>query len=406
MRVLMLSWEYPPHLVGGLGRHVMNLAPALVAGGVSVVVLTPLLGAGAHYELSADGVHVHRVEVPRMEDYGFLAFCQETNTVLERAARELQRAGGDFALIHAHDWLVAGTATALKHAWRRPLIATIHATERGRMQGNLAGGASKQINDIEWSLSYEAWRVIACSRFMAAQVGEYFATPADKIDVVPNGVALAPSPFARRGEPRAFRRTLAQDGEQLVFYVGRAVYEKGLHVLLNAWPAVRAAAPGARLVIAGTGGQLDALKQQAWDLGLEGVVFTGFISDADRDRLYRVADVAVFPSLYEPFGIVALEAMAAGCPVVASATGGLAEVIRSGENGLAVSPNDPAALAAGLLQALLHPKESRDRAARALRDVKAQYSWPAVAAQTAAVYSRAYDEWRNNPWGAELAPLS
>jgi glycogen synthase len=405
MRVLMLSWEYPPHMVGGLGRHVMCLAPALVEQGVSVCVLTPLLRDAAPYEQTAAGVHVHRVAVPNTQEQGSVAFAQEANVLLANAAHELQRDGGDFALIHAHDWLVAGTAVALKHVWRRPLIATIHATERGRMQGNLATEHSVQINQIEWALSYESWRVIACSRFMAAQVGEYFRAPADKIDVVPNGVPIAPSPFATATERRAFRRTIVADGEQLVFYVGRAVYEKGLHVLLDAWPQVHAEAPRAKLVIAGTGGQLEALKQQAQALGLEQVVFAGFISDADRDRLYHVADVAVFPSLYEPFGIVALEAMAAGCPVVASATGGLAEVVRSHETGLAVQPNNPDSLAWGVLHALRYPAWSHERAASALREVETHYSWLAVAAQTLAVYERAYAEWRTNPWGAELAPL-
>lgn len=406
MHVLMLSWEYPPHVVGGLGRHVMSLAPALVARGISVSVLTPLLRHGAPHEGAPDGVHIHRVEAPRMEGYSFLTFARETNTAIERAGRELQRRPGEFTLIHAHDWLVADAAIALKHAWRRPLICTIHATERGRMQGYVGGGASEEIDRIEWALTYEAWRTITCSRFMAAQVAEYFATPPDKIDMVPNGVAIVPSPFATAAERQAFRRTLLADDEQLVFYVGRVVYEKGLHLLLDAWPRVRDTAPGARLVIAGAGGQLDALKQQAWDMGLaQQVIFTGFISDDDRDRLYHVADLAVFPSIYEPFGIVALEAMAAGCPVVVSATGGLAEVVRHEATGLTVAPNDAAALAAGILATLQRPEQARERAACALRDVTAHYSWASVAAQTAAVYQRTYDEWRDNPWGAELAPV-
>jgi glycosyltransferase involved in cell wall biosynthesis len=338
-----------------------------------------------------------------MEEYGFLSFARETNAALERAGRELQRAQGDFTLIHAHDWLVASAGIALKHAWRRPLVATIHATERGRQQGNLIPGAPEQINSTEWSLTYEAWRVIACSRFMAAQVGEYFATPADKVDVVPNGVVAAPRPFADDEARMAYRRTLVADDEQLVFYVGRIVYEKGLHLLLSAWQQVRAAAPNARLVIAGTGSMLEALRQQVWDAGLsQQVMFTGFIADEDRDRLYQVADVAVFPSLYEPFGIVALEAMTAGCPVVVSATGGLAEVVSHQQTGLTVYPNDPDSLAWGILQTLQHPERARAWAASALREVEAHYSWRTIAAQTTQVYRRTHQEWRRTPWGAEL----
>ena len=405
MRVLMLSWEYPPHVVGGLGRHVTNLAPALVAEGIEVHVLTPLLRHGEPHEVTPAGVHVHRVPAPHMEDYSFLSFARETNAALERVARELQHQVGEFTLIHAHDWLVADAAIALKHAWRRPLISTIHALERGRQQGYLGGEHSEQINNIEWQLTYEAWRVIACSRFMAAQLHEYFATPTDKLDIVPNGVHVRPSPFLDDAERLAFRRSLAADDEQLVFYVGRMVFEKGVHVLIDAWPRVLERMPRARLVIAGTGGYLEALKQQVWDRGVgDQVTFTGFISDEDRDRLYHAADLAVFPSLYEPFGIVALEAMAACCPVVVSETGGLMEGVANHETGLTVKPNDPESLAWGILHTLEHPDWARARAENALREVRESYSWERVAVLTADVYRRTYAAWREDPWGAALAP--
>src|SRR5919109_3913750 len=187
MRVLMLSWEYPPHIVGGMGKHVMDLTPALVEEGIEVHVVTPLLGGSAARETTDAGVHVHRVEAPHMELYDYVSFVRQTNVSLERAARAIQ-AEGPFTLIHAHDWLVALAGTALKHVWRRPLIATIHATERGRGQGYVGNGQSEQINTMEWWLTYEAWRVIACSRFMAGQIHTYFNTPMDKIDVVPNGI--------------------------------------------------------------------------------------------------------------------------------------------------------------------------------------------------------------------------
>ncbi|HWQ11817.1 MAG TPA: glycosyltransferase family 4 protein [Roseiflexaceae bacterium] len=403
MRVLMLSWEYPPHIVGGLGRHVMHLASALATEGVAVHVLTPMLRHGARREVTPEGVHIHRVEAPHMQDDGFVSFVFQTNTALERAARELQREGGDFTLIHAHDWLVANAGVALKHAWRRPLVGTIHATERGRMQGYVGNGHSEQINSTEWWLTYESWRLIACSRFMAGQVQEYFGAPADKIDVVPNGVPISPSPFAGEEERRVYRRQFVADGQALVFCVGRLVYEKGQHVLLEAWPQVLSAAPQARLLVAGTGAQLDALKQRARELGVaQQVIFTGFVADEDRDRLYHVADVAVFPSIYEPFGIVALEAMAACCPVVVSETGGLMEVVHQQETGLVVRPGDPGALAEGILQTLQHPEQARARATAALRDVRERYSWARVAALTASVYRRTYAAWRQNPWGAAL----
>jgi glycogen synthase len=402
MRVLMLSWEYPPHVVGGMGKHVMDLAPALAAEGVELHVCTPLLRGGAARETTPEGVNIYRVEPPHMEDYGFVSFALQTNAVMEWAARKLHAEIGGFDLIHAHDWLDAPTGAALKHAWRRPLIATIHATERGRGQGFVGNGHSEQINTLEWRLTYEAWRVIACSHFMAHQLHEYFNTPLDKIDVVPNGVYVRQDPFASNEERRLFRRRFVADEQPLVFYVGRIVYEKGLHVLIDAWPQVRAALPSARLLIAGAGAYLPALLLRAGDLGLsEQVIFTGFIPDEDRDKLYHVADVAVFPSLYEPFGIVALEAMAAHCPVVVAATGGLSEVVTAHETGLTIQPNDPSALAWGILHTLQHPEWSRVRAENAFRIARDSFNWRSIAGATAEVYARTCVAWQQDGWGSQ-----
>ncbi len=300
--------------------------------------------------------------------------------------------------IHAHDWLTAEAAGRLKHLWRVPLVATVHATERGRGRGSLSGRAAQQINDQEWLLTYEAWRVIVCSQFMFGQVIDYFQTPADKIDVLPNGIALAPAPFAGPADRLAFRRRFVADDERLVFYVGRVVYEKGLQVLIDAWPQIVSA--GARLLIAGTGSYLDALQGQAEAAGINGHVrFAGFLSDDERDKIYYVADVAVFPSLYEPFGIVALEASAASCPLVVSDAGGLAEVVHHQETGLIVPAGDVDALAAAVLECLRRPAQARARADAALAEVRRLYTWDTIAASTITVYKRILAEWRGGSWG-------
>jgi glycosyltransferase involved in cell wall biosynthesis len=401
----MLTWEYPPHIVGGMGRHVTELVAGLAGRGFEICVVTPQLRGGRASETTRSGIRVRRVPAPHMEEYGYVSFVRQTNLELEYAARDLMNELGEIALIHAHDWLTAYAAVALKHNWRRPLIATIHATERGRQQGNIPNGMPEQINSLEWWLAYEAWRVITCSRFMAEQVAAYFSTPADKIDVVPNGVAIQPPPFRSEQERLAFRRRFVADSNPLVFYVGRVVFEKGVHVLVDAWRFVREAIPTARLVIAGTGDHLDQVKQQARALGLsDSITFAGFISDKDRDRLFRVANLATFPSLYEPFGIVALEAMAAGCPVVVASTGGLSEVVHLHETGLTVYPNDARSLAWGILQTLQHPDWARARAENALREAADLYSWRQIAEATGAIYERTYADWRREGWGAELAP--
>jgi glycosyltransferase involved in cell wall biosynthesis len=404
----MLSWEYPPHVVGGMGKHVLDLAPALVQQGVEVHVVTPLLRGGAQHEVTDDDVHVHRVEPPPMDAYGFASYVQQTNGMMELAARRLRGQIGEFEIIHAHDWLAAHAGVALKHAWRRPLITTVHATERGRQQGYVGSSHAEQVNSIEWWLTFESWRVIACSQFMAYQISGYFNAPLDKIDVVPNGIYVKPDPFVAEDERLAFRRRYAEDDQPLVFYIGRLVFEKGLHVLLDSWPAVRAAVPRARLLIAGTGSYADALKSRAWALGIaDDVMFAGFIPDDDRDKLYRVADVATFPSLYEPFGIVALEAMAACCPVVAAATGGLTEVVTLHETGLTVHPDDPGSLAWGILHTLQHPDWSEARVNNAYAIARDVYNWRAIAEATRAVYDRTDIDWRADEWGkASVGSLS
>ncbi|KAB8144422.1 glycosyltransferase family 4 protein [Chloroflexia bacterium SDU3-3] len=399
MRVLIISWEYAPNMIGGLGKHVMELAPALVSQGCQVHVLTPRLNGGPSREIAESGIAIYRPDVPLM-DRDFIAFNQYVNLLLQEAALKLADEIGGFDLIHIHDWLTAPAGIAVKHAWKIPLVATIHATERGRGQGRLLSTQSEQINAIEWQLTYEAWRVIACSDFMADQVHSYFSTPPDKIDVVPNGVCIQPSPFTSEADRLAYRRAFAEDAQPLAFYVGRIVYEKGLHILLDSWPSVLRIYPRARLLIAGSGPFLADLRQQASALGIsDNVTFGGFITDDERDKLYHIASAAVFPSLYEPFGMVALEAMAARCPVVVSATGGLTEVVKPHETGITVQPGNPQSLTWGLLHTFQNPPWTQARVENAYADARDNFSWEKIARETMAVYNHVKAEWDTNSWG-------
>ncbi len=399
MKVLMLSWEYPPHVVGGLGKHVKELAPALAAAGVQVHLVTPRWLGGAPEE--EDGsLHVYRVEPPpHSELTDFFADTQRTNWLLQRHARDLVEHLGGVDIIHAHDWLVAFAAIALKNEFKIPLLATIHATEYGRNRGHIGSETAQAIHSTEWWLTYEAWRVICCSWFMANEVTTIFRTPFDKHDVIPNGVETERFDSLDGIDLTDVRSQYAAPDERLVFYVGRIVYEKGLHVLIEAAPRVLAAFPQVRFVVAGTGGYLETAWRRASELGVSDKVhFTGFIPDSYRDRLFRVADVAVFPSLYEPFGIVALEAMAAKTPVVVSNVGGLAEVVTHNETGLLVYPDNPDSLAWGILETLYHPDWAAARAANAYRRVVEEYNWPAIARRTIGVYERVVRERAATAW--------
>ncbi len=398
MHVLHIAWEYPPHIVGGLGRHVAELLPALASLGLRVSVITPRLREGTLSE-QIDGVEVRRVTVYDAPSTDYPSLVAQSNAALTEAAIALYAELGPFDLIHAHDWLAAETASTLKHRWHIPLIATIHATERGRGRGGLHGPAAHRINHLEWLLTYESWRVIVCSHFMAQQLQDYFQTPLDKLDVVPNGVRIGGTPFESAEHWLSFRRRYVADDERMVFHVGRIVYEKGLHILLEAWPSIRAKLT-ARLIIAGTGEYLYPLRSRAAELGIsESVNFVGFITNEDRDRLYHAADLAIFPSLYEPFGIVALEALANACPLIVSDAGGLAEVVQHGATGLVVPADNPGALADAVTAALNRPDMARARAAAALREVREYYTWPRIADATRVIYERVFEEWANDPWG-------
>ena len=398
MRVLMLSWEYPPHVVGGLGRHVAGLVPGLARLGVEVHLITPLRGEGLALE-HAEGVVVHRIPSPSGEFPDFYTEAWQSNRSLGKACESVIESSGRFDLIHNHDWLTSLTARALKHKYRLPMVATIHATERGRGRGDLRTEQARRIHGAEWWLTYEAWRVICCTRYMAAEVHGYFDTPEDKIDVVPNGVDPTRFKALEGVELGGFRARYASPEQKLIFHVGRIVREKGIEILVRAVPTVLASVPDAQFVIAGKGPELDKLRElvRRMDLSKE-VRLLGFIDDRDRDRLYKVADCAVFPSLYEPFGIVALEAMAARTPVVVSEVGGLREVVRHAETAITIYPNDVESCAWGILHTLQHPEWARKRVENAYREVLSLYNWDRIAAQTEAVYARVVEERLRADW--------
>lgn len=399
MRVLMLSWEYPPHVVGGLGKHVGELVPALAGLGVEIHLLTPRWKGGDPVETIGETT-IYRLDPPEVSADDFFGIATKTNEeVIEGKGHALFKSAGGFDLIHVHDWLMAFAGISLKTEFKTPLLSTIHATERGRNRGGLHNAVQYAINDVEWRLTYESWRIICCSHYMTHEVEQFFGTPTDKIDVIPNGIVPQQVDKLDEVDLSDFRLRFAAPSEKIVFYVGRLVYEKGLQVLIEAVPQVLAQHPEAKFVIAGTGGMSDSLHQQADALGVGTEVhFTGFISDDDRNKLFKVADCAVFPSLYEPFGIVALEAMAAKTPVVVAGTGGLTEVVEHGETGITVYPGNAESLTWGIVHTLQHPEWARARVANAYQRVLTQYDWNYIAEQTCQVYERIVSERATSDW--------
>ena len=386
LKAVMLTWEFPPRIIGGIAPHVYNLSINLVKLGVEVHVVTCDFPNTPEYEV-VEGVEVHRFDSYNLPTPDFAAWVQLMNLNMQRAATQIikSKQGGSI-IIHAHDWLAAKAGIGLKHLNRVPLVSTIHATEYGR-RGGVFSDYNRMIHEIEVWLGSESKRVICCSHFMTEQVNKVLGVPYEKIRVIPNGID--PSIFTNLKGVGEVRSRFAERGEKLVLFVGRLVVEKGVHVLLDAIPKVLQKVE-AKFVIAGDGYLRSEVVKRVAERGLGGKVHvTGYLDTDTIRRLFLAADVCVIPSLYEPFGIVALEAMAAGCPVVASDTGGLSEIVEHEKTGVKVYPNNPDSLAWGILR-VLESKDLAERLKKNMREkVEREYRWSTIAQATKAVYQEA-----------------
>ncbi|MFU8852499.1 glycosyltransferase family 4 protein [Micromonospora sp. SL1-18] len=389
-RILLLSWEYPPVLVGGLGRHVHALSVALAAAGHEVTVVTRHAD-GAPLEEYAEGVRIVRaaedpVTFP-LATNSLLAWTMAFNHTLTRAALRAAETGA-YDVIHAHDWLVAHTAMTLREHLDAPLVSTIHATEAGRHQGWLPEEMNRTIHGVEHWLAAESGRVIVCSGYMRDEVTALFDVPAGRVDVVPNGVE--PQRWqVPAAAVAAARARFAGDGP-LVTFAGRLVYEKGVQHLLAGLPTLRERHPGLRAVIVGDGPYKAALEAEVHRLGLADTVsMPGFLGGADLPAVMAAADCFAVPSIYEPFGMVALEGAAAGAPLAVSRAGGLAEIVEPGVTGMTFAPHDPDGLTEAVHALLSDRERARGLAQRARAMVHERYAWSAIASRTAAAYAAA-----------------
>ncbi|SFB15330.1 (1-_4)-alpha-D-glucan synthase (UDP-glucose) [Amycolatopsis marina] len=395
MRVLMLSWEYPPVVVGGLSRHVHALARHLVRDGHEVVVLCRhVAGTDAETHPTTDrvveGVRIIRVAEDPMHvtfERDLVAWTLAMGHAMVRAGTELL-GGWRPEVVHAHDWLVTHPAIALAEAAQVPLVGTIHATEAGRHSGWLSHPLNQQVHSVEWWLANRVDALITCSQAMRIEVSHLFEVDPDDITVIHNGIEERGWQVADNEIARA-REAHSPAGAPLLLYFGRLEWEKGVQDLLAAMPAIRREHPGTRLVIAGKGRHLDELVEQSKKLRLRRAVdFVGHLSDRDLRAVLAAADAVVLPSRYEPFGIVALEAAAAKAPLIASTAGGLGEVVIDGETGIAFTPGDVQAIGTAVDQVLADPDAAGRRAHAAQSRLAADFDWGRIAAETAAVYRR------------------
>ncbi|MBV9315332.1 MAG: glycosyltransferase family 4 protein [Pseudonocardia sp.] len=397
MRVLIVSWEYPPVVVGGLGRHVHALARRLAAAGHDVRVLSrqPFGNDATTHPTSEEVLEQVRVlrvaeDPPHLEfERDLIAWTLAMGHAMVRAAPGWL-AGWYPDVVHAHDWLVAHPAIAVADLLAVPLVATLHATEAGRHAGWLSSPISRQVHSVEWWLARRADALITCSESMRTEAAELFDLDRSAIAVLHNGI----EPRRWQVEPPeadAVRARYAPDGAPLLLYFGRLEYEKGVHDLIAALPRIRRAFPGTRLLVAGKGTQEMFLIERARAHRVRrSVRMLGYLPDDSLAALLAAVHAVVLPSLYEPFGMVALETAAAGTPLVASTAGGLGEVVRDGVTGVSFAPGDVAGIASAVSAVLADPDAAAARATAARARLRSEFDWDRIAAATADVYTAAH----------------
>ncbi|WP_068279371.1 glycosyltransferase family 4 protein [Aldersonia kunmingensis] len=393
MKILIVSWEYPPVVVGGLGRHVHHLATELASAGHEIVVLSRRptgTDALTHptYTHVTDGVLVVAVaEDPHEFRFGedMLSWTLAMGHTMTRAGIALGKPGVGPAwepdVVHAHDWLVAHPAIALAEHFDVPLVSTLHATEAGRHSGWVSGRVNRQVHSLEWWLANESDSLITCSGSMRDEVTRLYGPKLPHIEVIRNGIDVTTWRFRER-QPRS--------GPPQLLYVGRLEYEKGIQDAIAALPRIRRTHPGTTLTIAGEGTQIEWLRELARQHRVaRSVTFVGNLGHDDLLGWLHGADAIVLPSRYEPFGIIALEAAAAGAPLIASTAGGLGEAVVDGETGLSFLPGDVAGLTSAVREVLDDPAAAQERARAARERLTEDFDWHVVAAETSQVYQSA-----------------
>jgi 1,4-alpha-glucan branching enzyme len=392
---MMLTWEFPPRIIGGISPHVYYLSKSLAKNGVKVYVITCDFPGAPQHE-TVEGVEVFRIDSYKNPSPDFATWVYLMNVNMQKEAAALLNSIDERVdVLHAHDWLVADAGIGLKHVFRKPLLTTMHSTEIGRRNG-IHFDYERMIHETEAWLTYEAWRVICCSDYMVSHVRWAFGLPEDKLVMVPNGVDA--EAYSKNDDLSSFRGKFALPEEKIVLFVGRLVYEKGVHVLVNAIPKVSEKV-NAKFIIVGNGYMKEQLSNIVKNMGFaHKVMFTGFVDDDTLRKLQKCADVSVVPSLFEPFGIVALEAMAAKSPVVVSNTGGLSEIVEHDVTGVKVYPENPDSLAWGITKVLLNDAYANDLRNNAYKKIQEKYNWNKIAQLTKTVYEAILNQNSKSLW--------
>ena len=381
MRILLVTWEFPPETVGGVGAHVDGLSKSLAKDGHDVCIFT-LAAPGIVEDQVVAGVRIIRadVDLPWFPENDAVGFVSSGNHHITTLLAQLDDWRPD--VVHAHDWRSAWAGHTLATLCAAPLVTTFHSTESGRHGGNVPEGDPASIHSVESWIANVSQRVICCSRFMQREVIDGFELLPDQVHLIPNGVDV--DEWAPNG---------VQQRNMLVLAWGRVQYEKGFQVLAQAIGRLRGRVPGIRCVIAGRGPYLPELQSQVDIEGVSDLVhLAGYVTDEELRLLLHEAGCVVIPSLYEPFVIVALESLAANAPTIVARTGGLAEIMEGTEASLMFEPGNAKELATRIERVLMNPHVSQNIQAQGAEILHARFSLDAIARSTVSAYETARAE--------------
>lgn len=378
----MLSWEFPPTAAGGTAAHVDGLSHALQGLGHDVVVVTRR-APGTERDAMLDDVRVIRadVDLPWLDENP-VANIASANHALVAAAASLDGWRPD--IVHAHDWQTAWASDVIGTIAGAPIVTTFHGTERGRHGGHLKPGASTEINSVEWWQAYRSRRMTAATKLMVREIVDGFEVDPGHVTRIPGGIDPA---WWRAVDPDEVQ-VAGRSG--LVLAWGRVQYEKGFQILARAVGQLRYRIGGLECTIAGRGSYLPELQSQVDVAGVGDIIeLPGFVSDSQLRAATHRAGCIVIPSLYEPFGVVALEALASGAPLIVADTGGLAELVGGTGSALLFEPGNADQLADCIERVLTDQMLADELVERGHQLLEATYSWDAIATRTLNVYSEA-----------------
>jgi len=408
MRIGFFVWEFPPILVGGLGTYAEYITREYIELGhdVSVFTLNPgnlptrdiYKGVEVHRPLTADASNVFPVFVTEdlrrwgtnikfFNDIFLYNILSSTKLINSLIGKEDYK----FDVVCVHDWLSSIAGNIIKNETKIPVVFHVHSTEWGRS----GGAGSEVVTHLENQMAERADHIVTVSEAMREDLVRH-GWQTSKISVVWNGVdpdkydpsQVKPEDIQKVRE----RHGVPKDGNMILF-IGRLTWVKGVRNLVQAMPSVIKDYPKSKLVILGRGEEQKDILELAERMGVANNVICQFefVSEPDRIAHYAAADVCIFPSTYEPFGIVSLEAMSLAKPVVVGANGVVGfkeQVVSSGpeQNGVHVNGNDPADIAWGLKEVLKDSARAKQWGENGRKRVLQYFTWRKAAEQTLRVY--------------------